>query len=141
MYTAPALSFVPMAVHIGEAIERRRKATGMSKTDLAARIGKDRTHIYTLIESPSIDTLLLKQVCEALQFNFFKLLAEDMEPDMHTFGYAPGPDMHMIAAEPAAPYTTTEKKRAGVDVTIHVDPSDPSSTEKLIRALRSITGG
>lgn len=66
-------------MHIGEAIERRREAMDMSKTELAARIGVDRTHIYKLIVTPTIDTGTLRRICMALDMNFFQVLSDDMD--------------------------------------------------------------
>ncbi len=121
-----------MAVHVGEAIENIRAMRGMPKTTLAARMGRSAKNLHELLKNPSWDTLLLMQVCRALDYNFFSLLAQDLDG----IGVPTGQ-----AAEPVAPYKmapTNKDKGSGLDITIHVDPNDPESTERLLRLLRSV---
>ena len=60
-------------VHIGEALEKRRKAINMSKSDLARKIGVRQQHINKVFENETIDTGKLILASRALSFNFFTL--------------------------------------------------------------------
>lgn len=133
MTAAPALNFASMAVHIGEEIERRRVVTGMTKTELADRIGIARQSIYAVLGSPSIDTLQLKRCCRALHFNFFALLAADCEED---FGTPPGAGTvhdpaHVYGRRPA-------EKRSPLRVVIEVDPGDDEAQARALRMAREL---
>lgn len=124
-----------MAVHIGEAIESIRELRGMPKTTLAARMGRSAKNLHELLKNPSWDTQLLTQVSRALDYNFFSILAKDFE------GSSANPDPYTHVSEPIHPYTvmhTGKDKSKGLDITIHVDSSDPESTERLLRLLRSV---
>lgn len=63
-------------VHIGAAIEARRKDLEMTKTELARRIGIPQQHVNKMTAKENIDTTRLIQVSEALDFNFFSLYGE-----------------------------------------------------------------
>lgn len=101
----------------------------MPKTMLAERIGRSAKHLQTMVKSPSWDTQVLAQACKALDYNFFELLAKDVEPTI-TVGAS-------VVAEPAAAYAKNVDK-SGVDITIHIDPSDPDAQRKLLAALKAI---
>ena len=60
-------------VHIGEAIDQRRKDIKMSKSELARKIGMRQQHINKLLDSETIDTGKLIQISRTLSFNFFSL--------------------------------------------------------------------
>lgn len=122
-----------MAVHLGEEIERRRVATRMSKTELAALIGVDRSHVYDIITSPTIDTGKLRLCCKALHFNFFQLMAADMDVELG------GTSSSTIAAEPQAVYgRRPAEQRAPLRLVIEVDPSDPQAQEAALRMAKSM---
>lgn len=63
-------------VHIGAAIEARRKDLEMTKTELARRIGIPQQHVNKMTAKENIDTARLIQVSEALDFNFFSLYGD-----------------------------------------------------------------
>lgn len=135
MAALPALRFAPMAVHVGEEIERRRKATRMSKTELAALIGVDRSHIYDIITSPTCDSGKLRQCCKALHFNFFNLLAADMDVELGGVAGAAS----STAAEPPAVYgRRPAEHRAPLRLVIEVDPSDQEAQAAAIRMAESM---
>lgn len=122
-----ARSFAPMSIHIGEEIERRRRATGVTKTELALRIGVDRSHIYTIISQPSIDTLVLRRVCLALDMNFFGILSGDMDESMGAKR-----DTNMVG-EGAAVYGRTPKERTTpLRIVIEVDPYDEGAKQAAV---------
>ena len=121
-----------MAVHLGEEIERRRAATRMSKTELAAHIGVDRSHIYDLITSPTIDTGKLRLCCKALHFNFFQLLATDMDVEL-------GGTTGSMVSEPQPVYGRRPAEHcAPLRLVIEVDPSDPQAQEAALRMAKSM---
>lgn len=60
-------------VHIGDAIDKRRMKLGMSKSELARRIGLSQQHIGRVLKKDNIDTKQLIDVCVALDYNFFTL--------------------------------------------------------------------
>lgn len=63
-------------VHIGSAIEARRRELDMTKTELARRISIPQQHVNKMTAKENIDTARLIQVSEALDFNFFSLYGE-----------------------------------------------------------------
>lgn len=121
-----------MSVHIGEEIERRRTATGMSKTRLAELLGCDRSHVYTIIASPTLDSGLIKLASRALSFNFFKLLAEDLEEGSISLG--PSGSL----SEPAAVYGRRPAERSTLRVVIEVDPSDAAAQAAALRMAQDM---
>lgn len=60
-------------VHVGHAIENRRKELGISKSELGRRIGVTQQHVNRILERETMETSKLVKVCEALDFNFFTL--------------------------------------------------------------------
>lgn len=60
-------------VHVGEAIESRRKQLKISKTEFGRRIGVTQQHVNRILERETMETKRLEMVCEALDFNFFSL--------------------------------------------------------------------
>lgn len=60
-------------VHVGKAIDDRRKELGLSKTELGRKIGVPQQHVNRILERETMETIKLIKVCEALDFNFFSL--------------------------------------------------------------------
>lgn len=60
-------------VHVGHAIENRRKELGISKSELGRRIGVTQQHVNRILERETMETNKLVKVCEAHDFNFFTL--------------------------------------------------------------------
>lgn len=110
-----------MAVHIGEEIERRRAATGMTKTELAKRLGVDRSHLYTIIAAPSMDTNMLRRTSDILGMNFFQLLAVDYDAER-----AISP-MSVVSEGVAIYGRRSAPKRPPIRLVIEVDPDDPDA--------------
>lgn len=63
-------------VHIGAAIEARRREVAMTKTELARRVCMPQQHVNKMTAKENIDTDRLIKVSEALDFNFFTLYGE-----------------------------------------------------------------
>lgn len=69
------------AVHIGKAIERRRNELMLTKTELAQRIGVSCQRLNSILAKPTIDTLLLIKVSEAMDYDFFTLYSSGRKED------------------------------------------------------------
>jgi len=116
-----------VAVHIGHEVQKRFEASGLTKKHFAEQLGRSYQSLYALFEQPTMDSGLLQRCSKALAFNFFKLLSDEMDKKVPSLP---------VANEPAATYQT--KTAGGVGLTIHVDPNDPESTRKLLKALKAL---
>ena len=63
-------------IHIGDRIKQRLKQINRTPSWLAQEICCDRTNVYKIFMRSSIDTALLMQISRALNYNFFKELAD-----------------------------------------------------------------
>lgn len=63
-------------VHIGQAIDVRRKELGITKTEFGKRIDVPQQHINRILERETIETSRLIKISEALDFNFFTLYCQ-----------------------------------------------------------------
>ena len=63
-------------VHIGKAIKRRFDELELTKTEFGHRIGVPQQHINRIFEKDSIDTKRLARICQALDYNFFRLYCD-----------------------------------------------------------------
>lgn len=61
------------AVHIGQAIDKRRNELRLSKSEFGRRIGVPQQHVNRILERDTMETNKLLKVSEALDFNFFAL--------------------------------------------------------------------
>lgn len=61
------------SVHIGQAIEKRRRELKITKTEFAQRIGVPPQHINRIIARETMDTARLMAISQALDYNFFSL--------------------------------------------------------------------
>ena len=68
-------------VHIGKEIQQAMKRQGRKNTWLASQLNCDASNISKIYKRPSIDSELLKQISEALNFNFFDLYTRDIKTD------------------------------------------------------------
>lgn len=60
-------------VHVGEAIEKRRKELKMSKTEFGRRLGVQQQHVNRILDRETMETAKLYKVCQILDYNFFSL--------------------------------------------------------------------
>jgi len=65
-------------LHIGEHIKERAKELRIGATELGKLINTSKQNIYGIYKRRTIDTGLLKNISEALNYDFFKLYASDM---------------------------------------------------------------
>lgn len=63
-------------VHIGQAIDVRRKELGLTKTEFGRRIDVPQQHVNRILERETIETSRLVRISEALDFNFFSLFCQ-----------------------------------------------------------------
>ena len=67
-------------VHIGKKIQEKFRASGMSGAEFARQLNYERTNIYRIFERESIDTILLMQISEILNFDFFIYYRPEVKP-------------------------------------------------------------
>ena len=64
-------------IHIGNTIRNEMRKQGRKNTWLAAQLNCDPSNISKIYRRANIDCELLKQISEALNFNFFRLYTND----------------------------------------------------------------
>ncbi|MCQ2974169.1 MAG: XRE family transcriptional regulator [Bacteroidales bacterium] len=69
-------------MEMGQIIKTRLENQGQSVTWFCKKINCSRSKCYDLFKSNSIDTILLKEICEVLNYNFFKDLSAEIETQM-----------------------------------------------------------
>lgn len=69
-----------MKPHLGKLIQAKLKEKRITKSEFARRINKSRQNIQDILKRESLDTKLLSEIGDALDFNFFNLLAKS-KPD------------------------------------------------------------
>jgi hypothetical protein len=103
-------------IHIGDALRKRAEQLNKGPTELGREIHCTRNNIYRYYESTEMRTDTLRLFCRALDFNFFKLIADDIEGITES------------AAEPLELYKKQEKEKEKtsdkVGVTFFIDVSD-----------------
>ena len=68
-----------MEIHIGHLIKKAMIEKGMTPGYLADLVFVSRPNIYSIFSRKSIDAALLARISEALQINFFDILAKELE--------------------------------------------------------------
>jgi DNA primase large subunit len=68
-----------MGPHIGQLIKEQLELSGMKKTEFARRINKTSQNVYAIFERSSIDSALMANISEILNFNFFEALAMEID--------------------------------------------------------------
>lgn len=101
-------------VHIGKKIEEKFLESGIKANVFAEKIGTVPRNIYHIFKKSSIDTILLKKICAALKYDFFR----------YYFDYKlDGPKLIKLTSE--------QPKR----MMISVEVEDEEMREKLITIL------
>ncbi len=77
--------------HIGKRIKAVFDESGMTVVELARRLHRERSTVYSIFERRNIDVELLVAVCEALQHNFF----DDIMRHFGMSSYDVGLDFHI----------------------------------------------
>lgn len=88
-----------MAVFIGRLIKEVTERRGMSKSELGRRLNMSPTNVHKIFKRESIDTALLQNISQVLEFDFFS-------------PYSPGKNYEVITDNPpiAADQETEYKK-------------------------------
>jgi hypothetical protein len=68
-----------MERHIGQLIKEQLERSGMKKTEFARRINRTSQNVYAIFERTSIDSALLASISEILNYNFFDVLAVELD--------------------------------------------------------------
>ena len=69
-------------IHIGRLIQEQLKTDQRSVSWLAKQIPCTRNHLYKIFRKPSIDCALLLRISQAMQFNFFRYYAAEVNKVM-----------------------------------------------------------
>jgi transcriptional regulator with XRE-family HTH domain len=67
-------------IHIGREIKSVFDKRGLTITEFSKRINKSRENVYSIFNRETIDTGLLLNICEALEFDFFSLYVSRINP-------------------------------------------------------------
>jgi hypothetical protein len=97
----------------------------MTLKAFAARLGRTPKGMYAVFQRPDIDTEVLRRACEVLNFNFFKLLAADVERTQ-----APSGDLR----EPGTAYGRSEQ--APTIIVIQGDAGASDLVERITQAVK-----
>jgi transcriptional regulator with XRE-family HTH domain len=65
-----------MKIHIGKLILEKLKERGISKSEFARKVNKSRQNVQDVFKRESVDTQLLAEIGEVLDFDFFSVLSE-----------------------------------------------------------------
>lgn len=65
-----------MSFHIGKIIRQRLEETGMNKSEFARRINTTPQNIYGIFKRKSLDTDLLKEISQVLEYDFFQYYSQ-----------------------------------------------------------------
>jgi transcriptional regulator with XRE-family HTH domain len=68
-----------MEIHLGKLIKNKAKEAGISSIQLAFLVNTSRQNLNNIFNRKSTDTATLQRFCDALNFNFFQVLAETIE--------------------------------------------------------------
>lgn len=129
------MSVTIQPIHIGEAIDHRRQALGINKSELARRINVPQQHINRILSNSSMDTEKLAKISEALEFNFFDLFASAGRKTeaSHSSPIPPAKYSENTTAQKAVFEKATTKKTAAV-------PSSPASPcETVSPTMKDLT--
>lgn len=97
----------------------------MTLKAFAARLGRTPKGMYALFGRRDIDTEVLRRACEVLNFNFFRLLAADVERSQTQSG-----DLR----DPGAAYGRTEQ--SPTIIVIQGDAGASDLVERITQAVK-----
>ena len=67
------------SINVGLAIEQRINELGITKSEFGRRIGIPNQNVNRILSKPSIDSDKLVEICNALDYDFFKLFSSSVE--------------------------------------------------------------
>ena len=100
-------------IHIGKEIKKKLTESGMTLTSFANKLNKERSTVYNIFDRESLDTALLQQISEILNYNFFQLFINN-EPQ-----------------KPVAHNTTRKKHKISVQIEI----DDPDKEQEILKII------
>lgn len=128
------------SIHIGEAIDHRRQALGINKSELARRINVPQQHINRILSNSSMDTEKLAKISEALEYNFFDLFASTGHEKETSYSSPIPPANHSentttqkAIAEKTTTETTPEVQSSPIS---HFETTSPTMTDLTIQMLQ-----
>jgi transcriptional regulator with XRE-family HTH domain len=74
-----------MKIHLGKLILAKLKEKRISKSEFARLINKSRQNVQDILKRESLDTQLLQEVSNALDYNFFEVFLKNT-PDKKLIG-------------------------------------------------------
>jgi transcriptional regulator with XRE-family HTH domain len=92
-----------MRIHIGELIQKRMKELGMTRSELARRIGTSSQNLGKILKRGSIDTQRLFKLSEALKTDFFQYYSMMIKPE--ELGMTEEPFVSYLTQHPGNPPT------------------------------------
>lgn len=75
-----------MKLDIGEIIKQEYEKSGLTISQFARMINKERTVVYNLFKRQYIDTDLLFQICMVLNVDLFRLFSEKLREENKVIG-------------------------------------------------------
>ena len=73
-----------MEIHIGSEIKKVFEKKGMSISEFSRRLNYSRENVYNIFNRKTIDTGLLLLISEMLEFDFFSLFVQKLNPSKAT---------------------------------------------------------
>ena len=92
-----------MRIHIGELIQKRMKELGMTRSELARRIGTSSQNLGKILKRSSIDSQRLFKLSEALKTDFFQYYSVHIKTD--EFSKTEEPYVNYLTHHPGNPPT------------------------------------
>ncbi len=71
-------------IHIGHSIDARIKECGLSYAEFARRLNVERTTVYNIVRSKSIDIDRLIKISDILDYDFLRVVYLDESPQPRT---------------------------------------------------------
>jgi len=102
-------------IHIGKKIKARVEDRGMNVTEFAKRLKRTSQSVYHIFNSASIDTALLQDIGDVLEYDFFRFYVREKE---------------------SAPVDTKQKNKRKMSLLIDIDDIDQ---QKALLKLLGVT--
>lgn len=88
-----------MGLNLGQMIEQRMKSKRLTQAEITRKLGRNGGAIYPILRRPSMQAYLLWEVSIALEYNYFRDLADALDKKAgHVLESGNVPDKEKIAA-------------------------------------------
>jgi len=118
-----------MDIHAGKEIEKVLRKSGMKTKDFARKINTTPRNVYSICARKEVKTDLLKIISKALNYNFFGLYVQPIDPERSAYTQEP---VTTLVQDPLPPYC-----RSKVMITLELD-GKPETLDESIRRLQRI---